>query len=74
MQGNDAAVADFLIKMHEVLDQKSPYLSWLNITSMFHRCAKVVNATIQAGAQLPCIQPCCSCYACHSQNLLPPRA
>jgi hypothetical protein len=64
-QGDEAAVADFLAKMLELLDQKGPHLTWINTTSMIHRCAKVVNATIQAGPQLHCMQGCYSCDACH---------
>lgn len=47
-QGKDAAVTAFLEKMNELLDKKAAHLSRTNLSSMFHRCAKVVNATIQA--------------------------
>lgn len=43
-----AAAEEFLIRMAEVLDKRSDSLTRTNISTMFHRCAKVMNATIQA--------------------------
>ena len=47
-KGSDAAVAEYVETMSEVLNERSSQLSRKNISSIFHRCAKVVNTTIQA--------------------------
>ena len=50
---SNAAAEDFIVKMDEVLDQRSNSLTRTNISTMFHRCAKVMNATIQASTLYP---------------------
>lgn len=45
---SNAAVEEFIARMDEVLDKRSDSLTRTNISTMFHRCAKVLNATIQA--------------------------
>ena len=45
---SNAAAEEFVAKMNDVLDQRSTSLTRTNISTMFHRCAKVMNATIQA--------------------------
>ena len=47
-QGDDAAMLHFLAQMNEVLDKRSHTLSRANLSTLFHRCARVANATHQA--------------------------
>ena len=47
-QGDDAAMLQFLAQMNEVLDLRSHNLSRANLSTLFHRCARVANATHQA--------------------------
>lgn len=48
-----AAAEEFIARMAEVLDKRSDSLTRTNISTVFHRCAKVMNATIQARARCP---------------------
>ena len=55
---SNAAAEHFIAKMDDVLDQRSNSLTRTNISTMFHRCAKVMNATIQASTLNPHIPAC----------------
>ena len=47
-KGSDAAISEYVETMSELLNERSSQLSRKNISSIFHRCARAVNATIQA--------------------------
>ena len=47
-QGDDATMLQFLAQMNEVLNLRSHNLSRANLSTLFHRCARVANATHQA--------------------------
>ena len=49
-KGSDSAVTEYVDTMSELLDKRSSDLSRVNISSIFHRCARVVNASVQASA------------------------
>ena len=46
-KGRDSAVAEYVETMSKLLDERSSQLSRKNISSIFHRCARVVNAAVQ---------------------------
>ena len=61
---SNAAAEEFIARMAEVLDKRSESLTRTNISTMFHRSAKVLNATIQA--RTPCPHFPHACIGCPS--------
>ena len=51
---SNSAAADFVARMADLLNKRSDALTRTNISTMFHRCAKVMNATIQASERSLC--------------------